>query len=105
MEEFQWAEMQSPSLLAEPPKIHGAILGLEISKISLHHALSSLNCTVQREPSASYQTSTLSKQELIIMARIIPFPVPPLYQLSVIFGQNDSTASYLVNRARLQLQL
>lgn len=39
------------------------------------------------------------------MARIIPFPVPPLYQLSVIFGQNDSTASYLVNRARLQLQL
>lgn len=112
VEEFQWAEMH-PGLGAEPqppgrttkdPWSNSGIGNFKKFLCIMHwaHWIELYRGNLQLH---TRLTSTLSTQELIIMARIIPFRVPPLYQLSLIFGQNDSTGSYLVNRASLQLQL
>lgn len=52
-----------------------------------------LNCTEQRDPSASYQIYSHSfyTGDNNNSKNCTPFPVPPLYQLSVIFRQCGST--------------
>lgn len=98
LEEFQRAEMH-PGLGAEPPgrttkdSWSNRGTGERFQTTSLYHALSSLNCTVQREPLAPYQTYFHSFCAGINNngKSCTPFPVTLLYQLSLVFRQHDSS--------------